>query len=155
MAVDLKQLQLRVFGDSQLVIKQLLGIYEVRKPELRPYHDYAQKLMGWLGEVTLQHVPRRENKQADALAILASTLTLPNQTRVTIRQEWVVPLSDDDVKNKVEYLVFVSEAIKEDWRQPIIDYLCYGILPEDPRRRTDIHCRTPHFLYYKDTLYKR
>ncbi|XP_047260571.1 uncharacterized protein LOC124893755, partial [Capsicum annuum] len=43
MVVDMKQLQLQVFGDSQLVIKKLLGSYEVRKPELRSYHDYARK----------------------------------------------------------------------------------------------------------------
>ncbi|XP_070018111.1 uncharacterized protein [Nicotiana sylvestris] len=61
MAVDMKQLQLQVFGDSQLVVNQLLGSYEVKKPELRPYHDYAKKLMGWLGDVTIQHVPRKEN----------------------------------------------------------------------------------------------
>ncbi|XP_070018032.1 uncharacterized protein [Nicotiana sylvestris] len=53
MAVDMKQLQLQVFGDSQLVVNQLLGSYEVKKPELRPYHDYAKKLMGWLGDVTI------------------------------------------------------------------------------------------------------
>ncbi|KAF3636705.1 putative homeobox-leucine zipper protein ROC8-like [Capsicum annuum] len=39
--------------------------------------------------------------------------------------------------------------------EPINDYLCYGILPEDPRRKTDIHRRAPRFLYYKDTLYRR
>ncbi|XP_049410538.1 uncharacterized protein LOC125873709 [Solanum stenotomum] len=33
MAVDMKQLHLQVFGDSQLVINQLLGSYEVKKPE--------------------------------------------------------------------------------------------------------------------------
>lgn len=55
MVVDMKQLQLQVFGDSQLVIKQLLGTYEVRKLELHPYHYYAQKLMGWLGDVC--HAP--------------------------------------------------------------------------------------------------
>ncbi|PHT63145.1 hypothetical protein T459_32954 [Capsicum annuum] len=79
MAVDMKQLQLQVFGDSQL------------------------KLMGWLGGVTLQHVSRRENKQADTLAALASTLTLPNQTQVTVRQEWIVPPSDEDVENQLDY----------------------------------------------------
>ena len=31
MAVDMKQLYLQVFGDSQLVINQLLGSYEVKK----------------------------------------------------------------------------------------------------------------------------
>ncbi|XP_019234165.1 PREDICTED: uncharacterized protein LOC109214680 [Nicotiana attenuata] len=49
MAVDMRQLQLHIFGDSELVINQLLGSYEVKKPELRPYYDYAQKLIGWLG----------------------------------------------------------------------------------------------------------
>ncbi|XP_060190497.1 uncharacterized protein LOC132619680 [Lycium barbarum] len=157
MAVDMKQLQLQVFGDSQLVINQLLGSYEVNKPELLPYHGYAQKLIGWLGDVTLQHVPRRENKKADALAALASALTLPDQTQVTLCQKWVVPPSSEDegAESELEHLVAISEVAKEDWRQPIIDYLSYGILPEDSRRRTEIRHRAPRFLYYKDTLYRR
>ncbi|XP_075076358.1 uncharacterized protein LOC142163010 [Nicotiana tabacum] len=44
MAVDIKQLQLQVFRDSKLVINQILGSYEVKKPELVPYHKYAQRL---------------------------------------------------------------------------------------------------------------
>ncbi|XP_059288148.1 uncharacterized protein LOC132041451 [Lycium ferocissimum] len=156
MAVDMKQLQLQVFGDSELVINQLLGTYEVKKPELRPYHHYAQKLIGWLGNVTLQHVPRKENKKADALAALASTLTLPDQAQITICQKWIVPPEDDeDEESKLELLVAVSEAEKVDWRQTMIDYLCYSILPEDPKRKTEIRRRAPRFLYYKDTLYRR
>ncbi|KAL0307420.1 UNVERIFIED_CONTAM: hypothetical protein Sangu_3031400 [Sesamum angustifolium] len=45
-AVDAKQLPLK--GDSQLVVNQLLSLYEVKKPELFPYHNYAKKLIGWL-----------------------------------------------------------------------------------------------------------
>ncbi|XP_060202224.1 uncharacterized protein LOC132630682 [Lycium barbarum] len=156
MAVDMKQLQLQVFGDSELVINQLLGTYEVKKPELRLYHDYAQKLIGWLGNVTLQHVPRKENKKADAFAALDSTLTLLDQAQITICQKRVVPPEDDeDEESKLERLVVVSKAEKVDWRQIMIDYLCYGILPEDPKRKTKIRRRAPRFLYYKDTLYRR
>ncbi|XP_060182905.1 uncharacterized protein LOC132612841 [Lycium barbarum] len=156
MVVDKKQLQLQVFGDSKLAINQLLGTYEVKKPELRPYHHYAQKLIGWLGNVTLQHVPRKENKKADALVALASTLTLPYQAQITICQKWIVPPEDDkDEESKLELLVAVSEAEKVDWRQTMIDYLCYSILPEDPKRKTEIRRRAPRFLYYKDTLYRR
>ncbi|XP_060182283.1 uncharacterized protein LOC132611944 [Lycium barbarum] len=116
MAVDMKQLQLQVFGDSELVINQLLGTYEVKRPELSPYHHYAQKLIGWLGNVTLQHVPRKENKKADALATLASTLTLPDQAQITICQKWIVPLEDDeDEESKLELLVAVTESEKADW----------------------------------------
>ncbi|XP_060177701.1 uncharacterized protein LOC132607626 [Lycium barbarum] len=154
MAVDMKQLQLQVFGDTQLVINQLLGSSEVKKPELLPYHGYAQKLIGWLGDMTLKHVPRKENKKADALAL---TLTLPDQTQVTIYQKWVVPPPNEDegAKNELEHLVAVSEVAKEDWRQPIIDYLSYEILPEDSRRITEIHRPASRFFCYKDTLYRR
>ncbi|XP_059277863.1 uncharacterized protein LOC132032067 [Lycium ferocissimum] len=118
MAVDMKRAcsELQVFSNSQLVIDQLLGSYEVKKLELLPYHGYAQKLIGWL-----------------------------------------VPPSNEDegAESELEHLVAVSEAAKEDWRQPIIDYLSYGILPEDSRRRTEIRRRAPRFLYYKDTLYRR
>ncbi|XP_070010406.1 uncharacterized protein [Nicotiana sylvestris] len=157
MAVNMKQLQLQVFGDSQLVVNQLLASYEVKKPELRPYHDYAKTLMGWISDVTIQHVPRKENKKADALAALASSLTLSDHAQVTVCQKWVVPPPNEaeGEENELKHLVAVSEVEKEEWRQPIIDYLCYGILPENPRRRTEIRRRAPRFLYYKDTLYRR
>ncbi|XP_070055088.1 uncharacterized protein [Nicotiana tomentosiformis] len=157
MAVEIKRLQLQVFGDSQLVINQLLGSYDVKKPLLRPYHDYAKKLMGWVGDVTIQHVPRKENKKADALAALTSSLTLPNQAQVTVCQKWVVPPPNEveGEGNELKHLIAISEDEKEEWRQPIIDYLSYGILPENPSRRTEIRRRAPSFLYYKDTLYRR
>ncbi|XP_075098028.1 uncharacterized protein LOC142175345 [Nicotiana tabacum] len=157
MVVDMKQLQLKVFGDSKLVINQLLGSYEVKKPELVPYHKYAQSLVSWLGEVTIQHVPRKENKRDDALAALASTLSLPDQTQVSVCQRWVVPPPNDyeEEESKVEHLAAVLEVEIEDWRQPFINYLCYGIFLENPRRKIKIRRRALHFLYYKNTLYKR
>ena len=109
MAVDMKQLQLQVFGDFELVINQMLGSYEVKNPELRLYHDYAQKLIRWIGDVTLQHVPRNENKKDDALATLASTLTLPNEAQITICQKWIVPPDTNEERN-LEHLIDVSQV---------------------------------------------
>ncbi|KAL0318210.1 UNVERIFIED_CONTAM: hypothetical protein Scaly_2854800 [Sesamum calycinum] len=97
--IDAKQLPLKVYGDSQLVVNQLLGLYEVKKPELLPYHNYAKRLMGWLGDVELEHLPRKDNKQADALAKLASTLSMTDkETRIPICKSWIIPpiFSDDE-----------------------------------------------------------
>ncbi|XP_060194995.1 uncharacterized protein LOC132624194 [Lycium barbarum] len=146
--------ELQIFGDSKLVINQVLGSYEVKKPELLPYRNYAQKLIGWLGEVTIQHVPRKENKKADALAALASALVSPNQMQVVVCQRWVVP-PPNECEEEVEHAITTLEVEIEDWRQPIIDYLCYGILLENLRRKTEIRRRAPRFLYYKNTLYRR
>ncbi|XP_075083353.1 uncharacterized protein LOC142167094 [Nicotiana tabacum] len=72
------------------------------------------KLIGWLDNVTLQHVPRKENKKVDALAALASTLTLPGQTQITICQKWIVPPDEnEDEESKLERLVAVAEAEKK------------------------------------------
>ncbi|XP_070020922.1 uncharacterized protein [Nicotiana sylvestris] len=110
-----------------------------------------------LSDVTIQHMLRKENKKADALAALASSLTMPDQTEVIVCQKWVIPPPNkaEGEENELKHLVIVSKVEKEEWRQPIIDYLCYGILPENPRKRIEIHHRAPRFLYYKDTLYRR
>ncbi|XP_069152093.1 uncharacterized protein [Solanum lycopersicum] len=115
------------------------------------------ELIEWLGDVTLQHVRRTENKRVDALTALASTLTLLDQIQVTIFNKWIVPPPNEEeyIENEFEHLISVSKAAEEDWRQPIIDYMCYGILPENPKIRTNTRRRAPRFLYYKDTLYRR
>ena len=47
------------------------------------------------------------------------------------------------------------EIEKEDWRQPLIDYLEHGKLPNDPRHKTEVKRRAPRFIYFKGTLYRR
>ncbi|KAL0396522.1 UNVERIFIED_CONTAM: hypothetical protein Scaly_0100600 [Sesamum calycinum] len=113
MVVDIKQLHLKVFRDSKLVINQLVGLYEVKKPELFPYFDYVQRLIGWLGDVEIEHVPEKDNKQADALAKLASTLAaLEDNAHVLICKSWVVPpIFDDDDDSKEEEELHVVEVL--------------------------------------------
>ncbi|XP_071724127.1 uncharacterized protein [Rutidosis leptorrhynchoides] len=102
--VDMKLHHLRVFGDSLLIINQVLGIYEVRKEELEPYCQYAQVLMGWFLSITLEHILRIKNQQADALTNLASTLTFPERAiKIEVRKVWIVPSLfpfDKDIVNE-------------------------------------------------------
>ncbi|XP_075473874.1 uncharacterized protein LOC142504919 [Primulina tabacum] len=105
-------------------------------------------------------VPRNNNKQADVLAKLASTLAMPNdQARVPICKSWVIPpLFEDESDEEMEddsYIVEVIEIEKEDWRQTFVDYLKYEKLPRDPRHRIDIRRRAARFIYFKGTLYRR
>jgi ribonuclease HI len=59
--------RLLVRGDSQLVLKQLRGEYKVKHPALKPLYDEARKLLRRFDDVTLEHVPRDQNVDADAL----------------------------------------------------------------------------------------
>ena len=72
MAIEMGISELEVYGDSQLVINQLLTRYEVKKDNLIPYFQYASHLLKKFVTVFLEHVPREENQMSDALANLAN-----------------------------------------------------------------------------------
>lgn len=54
--------------DSQLVVQQVLGKYKTRQPHLLPLVRLAREKIAKLTNVTLSHIPREKNKEADALA---------------------------------------------------------------------------------------
>lgn len=62
--------RLLVEGDSELVLKQLSGIYDVHKPHLRVLYDRATALLASSGflYVGCRHIYRAENAVADALS---------------------------------------------------------------------------------------
>jgi len=57
-----------VEGDSQLVIRQMNGEYEVRAPHLKAYHAWLHELAKGFRKVEFRWVPREENAVADALS---------------------------------------------------------------------------------------
>lgn len=67
----------RLVSDSELVVKQLRGIYKVRHPELKPLHQLALVLVGECN-ARVEHVLRTENVEADRMA----NQGVNNKTRV-------------------------------------------------------------------------
>jgi ribonuclease HI len=54
--------------DSELVVKQLNGQYKVRQEHLKPLVAEALELRRGFAELRIEHVPRKQNAIADALA---------------------------------------------------------------------------------------
>lgn len=64
-----KHSDVEVRMDSKLVIEQMKGAYKVKHPNLVPRHLEAKNLITRsFSKVTFTHVPRAQNKDADALA---------------------------------------------------------------------------------------
>jgi len=59
---------LRVLSDSELMVRQMNGVYKVRSPELRPLYEEAKRLARQLQWFRIEHVRREHNAQADRLA---------------------------------------------------------------------------------------
>lgn len=54
--------------DSQLVVNQLNGVYQIRNRELWPIHAYIKELVQYkIKKITFVHVRREFNKEADAM----------------------------------------------------------------------------------------
>ena len=57
--------------DSQLVARQIIGMYRVKHPDLQPIHRRVMAMLGRLDGYTVGHVPRERNKEADRLSNVA------------------------------------------------------------------------------------
>ncbi len=54
--------------DSELIVKQMKGLYRVKHPGLQPLHREAQQLASKFKKFQIVHVRRELNKDADRLA---------------------------------------------------------------------------------------
>jgi ribonuclease HI len=59
---------LRIESDSELLVKQMKGLYKVRREELAPLYERAKKMSAALDSFRIDHVYREHNREADALA---------------------------------------------------------------------------------------
>jgi ribonuclease HI len=59
---------LKVISDSELMVRQMKGIYKVRHPELRKLYEQAQQLVRRLEHFEIRHALREHNQTADRLA---------------------------------------------------------------------------------------
>lgn len=57
--------QLQIYLDSELVVKQITGIYKVKKPELKPHYTEVHKLLKPFHSWQVNHIYRHLNKLAD------------------------------------------------------------------------------------------
>jgi ribonuclease HI len=60
--------EIRLYLDSQLVVRQVLGEYKIKQPHLLPLAQEARKRMARFQKIFLSYVPREKNTEADALA---------------------------------------------------------------------------------------
>ncbi len=67
-AMALKAKKLKIFTDSELLFRQVTGVYKVKNDKLKFLYDQIQLLMKEFDHVDLNHVRREKNKKADSLA---------------------------------------------------------------------------------------
>ena len=67
-ALKRKCRNLNIYMDSELIVRQLSGIYKIKNARLSELSRETRRLLSFLDHYTITHVPRSENKIADRLA---------------------------------------------------------------------------------------
>jgi hypothetical protein len=100
-----------IYGDSELVIKQLNSQYECKSDALMNYYEECREILKSFQLVILQHIPREHNEEANRLAQSASGYRESQEAFA------------------LEVFAFRGDLAEDDWRKEIVDYL------EDPSRK--------------------
>ncbi len=66
-ASELGGQHLVIRSDSELLVKQMNGVYQVKNEQLRALHQQARRLLEPFASVSIRHVPRAQNSHADRL----------------------------------------------------------------------------------------
>lgn len=59
--------RLAVFSDSEVVVRQINGLYTCQSPALRPIYELCRALIGSFEAFTLAHIRREHNREANRL----------------------------------------------------------------------------------------
>jgi len=66
--IKMNLLNVEIFSDSELVVKQISGEYKVKNPRMQKLNQTAQLLFAKLDKWSFTHILRDKNKVADKLA---------------------------------------------------------------------------------------
>lgn len=147
-ARELNIRHLQVSGDSQLVIRQVLGQYKCHHPLLNEQLRKVISLLQSFDDVQFQHILRLQNDEANQMAQIASSIKFSkgDNEKVIRVQRRFLPFSigrDEDQRD------VMTLDISNDWRISIKRYL---VNPNEKTERT-IRYRSSNYVLLGDDLY--
>ena len=144
--------KLEVIGDSNLVISQASGDWQVKGENLKPYHQYLDQLMSKFESITFTHTLRSQNRFADALTILAAMTHIPEGIKVK-----PLRIKQQGTRIYEGHVVANAEITEEPWYEPLQRYMETGEYPIHFRKKEKRALRqyATGYVIIAGRLYKR
>ncbi|XP_031398542.1 uncharacterized protein LOC116209127 [Punica granatum] len=148
-AIDFKVKELEVFGDSMLPIFQTLGQWKTKDAKLVPYHEYLEELAENFKKISFTYTPQIKNQFADALATLASMVSIT-------KENLIEPLEIEITKGSA-HCDAIEVTDKRPWYEDIKECLRTGQYSAFANRRDRKALRrlAVHYFLTGETLYLR
>ncbi|XP_058185787.1 uncharacterized protein LOC131303013 [Rhododendron vialii] len=127
---ELEAREVKIVGDSNLVINHLAGTFKCYSEDLAPYCMAAVQLIQDFDNVTVKHVTRSMNTEANSLAQASTGLKLAPETIhkiITVQKRLLPYVRMRGLGLEVFTSDFTGEELDDepenDWRTPIISFL--------------------------------
>ena len=146
LAKALRVKNLKICGDSRLVVSQVNGDFEARDETMKKYLKMVKALMTQFEECVIEHIPREENTKADALSQFASS-EIDNYSGTVYFQVLTAPSIEAKLVAPVEW--------GNSWMDPIKAHLENGWKPTDPTEARRLTVRALRYALIDGILYKK
>ncbi len=98
--------EITVFSDSELLVKQINGLYKVKNPNLKPLFQKTISLLDNFEVFSFKHIPRSKNQQADRLVNQA--LNLERDINSSVDEQAKITDQSSKRKNPIRLGVLIS-----------------------------------------------
>ena len=149
LAKELGAREVCLYSDSQLAVRQLNGDNRVIDANLTRYWDYLKELTKHFEKIDIQHIPRNQNCQADALSKLGAAGNLDKERPVI-----VMNIPNPSIMTAATEVLPITES-PEAWYAPMWNFLTNDTLPIDKLEARRIKRLAPMYSILNNCLYKR
>jgi hypothetical protein len=158
--------RLKIFGDSNLVVQQVMNKCDAINDNMTAYRNLYYYLEGIFDGCEVSHISRASNEEADNLANIGSQCSPIPQgvfweeiiersikgTKVSTTGEQATgPGAGSSGAAEPEEVMMIEET----WMQPYLAYMVNKTLPEDTVQAKRIIRRSKAFIVLQGKLYKR
>jgi len=157
-AIEIGVTRLHIFGDSQLIVNQVMEFYHTKYEKLVPYKELVAKLLSHFKEFQLENIPRNGNSLADVMASAASLTPIEvegKETTFTIKNLGTSSIAKENSKMVGVSQMFAYEV--SPWYQHIYKYLKDNFIDTNLDKREKIRMKrlATKYVVIGDVLYKR
>ena len=131
--------KLRVYSDSQLVVRHVQKEYEAKDARMARYLTKVRDTLQRFTEWTIEKIRRTENERADALAGIAASLPIKEAILLPIHVQTNPSVAGNSTCNTIEAI----QVSNQEWTDNIAEYFRTGTLPGIPNRHTKSGCKLP------------
>ncbi|XP_073138373.1 uncharacterized protein [Henckelia pumila] len=140
---------LTIHSDSQLIVSQVNGNYEVKEDKILEYLTQVNELLSRLDSYDVKQISRVENESANHLAKLANSLANIDNRKITFLTY------DKEKTDGSDVTIFCADSEEPSWKHEIIDYLMRGNLPANQVEARKLRVQVARFTIIDGELYKK